>query len=525
MSSNSALALSVIEQPYDHTIDQGRKYYDGIVNFLDSEESYSMKLSGLEEELEKRGRELMRILLQEHLDKLSPSLCEQIVCGSDGIDRPKVRLHDRKIETVFGTVSTKRAGYGNDGVASLHPLDAELNIPPERYSHELRRRVAENTAKNSFDETMDTIEKTTGAHIPKRQVEELAQRAARDFDAFYETRQYNPADEASTGPILVITADGKGVVMHEQDLREQTRKAAQKRKPHMETRISKGEKKNAKRMATVAAVYTTDTFQRTPQDLLPGNNSKPNKEKSPRPEQKRVWASLEKSAEQVIESAFSEASNRDPCKKKHWVALVDGENQQLRILERMAKKQGVDLTIIVDIIHVIEYLWKAGRVFHPKSGPELEEWVQYRLLKILEGKAGLIAGGMRRSATLKKLTDKQREPVDICAKYLKNKAPYLKYNRYLDLGFPIATGVIEGACRHLVKDRMDITGAKWRLTSAEAVLRLRALRSSNDFDKYWEFHEDCEYKRNHQSLYQGCEVPSTKLPQPSSRRNHFKVIK
>jgi hypothetical protein len=522
---NPASALSVIEHSYDHTIDQGQEYYDGIINFLDSEESHSMKLSGLEQELEKRGRELMRILLQEHLDKLSPRLCEHTVCGSDGIDRPHVRSHDRKIETVFGTVLTRRAGYGNDGVVSLHPLDAELNLPPERYSHELRRRVAENVAKNSFDETLETIEKTTGAHIPKRQVEELAQRAALDFDAFYETRQYNPADKTSTGPIMVITADGKGVVMHQQDLREQTRKAAQKRTPLMETRPSKGEKKNAKRMATVAAVYTIDPFQRTPQDLLPGNNNKHHKEKSPQPEQKRVWASLEKSAEQVIESAFSEASHRDPSQKKHWVALVDGENQQLRILKRIAKKQGVDLTIIVDIIHVIEYLWKAGRAFYPKSGPELEEWVLYRVLKILEGKAGLMAGGMRRSATLKKLTDKQREPVETCATYLKNKAPYLKYDRYLDLGFPIATGVIEGACRHLVKDRMDITGAKWRLSSAEAVLRLRALRSSNDFDEYWDFHEACEYKRNHQVLYQDNEVPSTKLPEPLSRRSHLRVIK
>ena len=525
MNINSVLALSVVEHPYDHAVDQGREYYDGIVNFLDSEENHSMKLSSLEQELEKRGRELMRILLQEHLNKLSPSLCEQAVCGSDGIDRPNVRPHDRKIETVFGTVLTIRAGYGKEGVASLHPLDAQLNIPPERYSLELRRRVAENAAKSSFDETLETIEKTTGGHIPKRQIEELTQRAALDFDAFYETRQYNPTEDATTGPILVITADGKGVVMHQQDLRQQTQKAAQKRKPQMETRLSKGEKKNAKRMATVAAVYTIDTFERTPQDVLPGNSSNPNKEKSPRPEQKRVWASLEKSAAQVIESAFSEAFHRDPCQEKHWVALVDGENQQLRILGDMAKKQGINLTIIVDIIHVIEYLWKAGRAFHPTSGPELEEWVQYRLLKILEGKAGLMAGGMRRSATLKKLTDKQRESVDTCATYLKNKAPYLKYNRYLDMGFPIATGVIEGACRHLVKDRMDITGAKWRLTSAEAVLRLRALRSSNDFDEYWAFHEACEYKRNHQAHYQGGEVPPAKLPKSLPRPDHLRVIK
>jgi len=105
-------------------------------------------------------------------------------------------------------------------------------------------------------------------------------------------------------------------------------------------------------------------------------------EKNPLPEQKRVWASVAKSAEQVIESAVSEAFHRDPGQEKDWVALVDGENNQLRILKRLAKKQGVNLTVIVDIIHVIEYLWNAGRAFHPKSGPELEEWAQYRMLKI-----------------------------------------------------------------------------------------------------------------------------------------------
>ncbi|MCP4195799.1 MAG: hypothetical protein GY762_01490, partial [Proteobacteria bacterium] len=184
-----------------------------------------------------------------------------------------------------------------------------------------------------------------------------------------------------------------------------------------------------------------------------------------------------------------------------------------------------DLTLIVDIIHVIEYLWKAGRAFHPKSGPELEKWVRHRLLGVLRGKAGQMAGGMRRSATRRKLSPKTREPVDTCANYLLNKSPYLRYDSYLSRGFPIATGVIEGACRHLVKDRMEITGAKWRLAGAEAVLRLRALRSSQDFDEYWEFHEACEYKRNHQALYAGGLVPPATGSYSSPRTDHLKEIK
>jgi len=245
----------------------------------------------------------------------------------------------------------------------------------------------------------------------------------------------------------------------------------------------------------------------------------------PKPEKKRVWASLEKTPEQVIEDALAEAIHRDPGGKKTWTALVDGNKTQIRELRHMARKNGLNLTIIVDIIHVIEYLWAAGRAFHPESGPELESWVRHRLLEVLRGKAGLMAGGMRRSATLRGLSPGARKPVDTCARYLCNHSAYLRYDSYLAQGFPIATGVIEGACRHLVKDRMDVTGARWSLTGAEAVLRLRALRSSHDFDEYWIFHETREYERTHQALYASGIVPSTTASFPARKRAHLKVIK
>jgi hypothetical protein len=518
---NTALALSSFERSYG----KGRQYFESIITFLDSAEGSAMDLSDLERELKKRGLELMRQLLQEHLDSRSPGLCVEPVVGADGVERLQIRPHERKVETIFGTVNESRSGYGHEGVDSLHPLDAELNVPAERYSLEMRRLVAQEAAKSSFDETVEMIEKTTGGHIPKRQVEELTQRAARDFDAFYEKRQCNPEENGQTGPLLVITVDGKGVVMHKDDLKEQTRKAAEKRKKKMGTRLSKGEKKNCKRMATVAAVYTIDTFERCPEDLITEEAGAAEKVKRPRPEQKRVWASLAKKPEQVIADAFDEAHRRDPNQEKQWIALVDGNNTQIDILERMAKQRGVKLTIIVDIVHVIEYLWKAGRAFYPESGPALEGWVRHRLLAVLNGKAGLMAGGMRRSATVKRLEAKTREPVDTCATYLLNKSPHLHYNIYLSQGLPIATGVIEGACRHLVKDRLEITGAKWKLASAEAVLQLRALRSSRDFDEYWVFHEACEYKRNHQDIYAGGIVPRTSKAQLPSNREHLKVVK
>jgi hypothetical protein len=275
----------------------------------------------------------------------------------------------------------------------------------------------------------------------------------------------------------------------------------------------------------VAAVYTITPFVRKPEDLLSDGNTVRAGPPRPRPEQKRVWASIEKTPEDVIEELFMEASYRDPAHEKNWVALVDGNKIQIRILRRMAKNKGLDLTIIVDVIHVIEYLWDAGRAFYPETGPELESWVEYRLLEILRGNAGYVAGGMRRSATLRALSSKRREPVDTCARYLLNYSPNLRYDRYLSQGLPIATGVIEGACRHLVKDRMAVTGARWSLDGAEAVLRLRALRSSHDFDEYWAFHEAKEYERNHRALYADGIVPPTIKPRKTRKRDLLKVIK
>lgn len=518
---NALAEVSPLERAYE----QARENFEHIVGYLDSEEASSMTHSELERELEKRGRELMRILLQEHLDSRSPGHCNKPVSGSDGIDRSRLRLQERKLETVFGTVSVERAGYGKERAESLHPLDAELNLPDERYSLELRRRVAEEAAKSSFDETFESIGKITGGHVPKRQIEELVMRAAVDFDAFYEMRQEQPTVGEQSESIMVVSVDGKGVVMRTQDLREQTRKAAMKRKHKMGARLSRGEKKNAKRMATVAAVYTIAPFVRKPEDLVPENNSDRVEQPRPRPEEKRVWASLEKTPEEVIKKAFEEAGCRDPAHQNNWVALVDGSKYQICILRRMAKDKGLDLTIIVDIIHVIEYLWDAGRAFYPKAGEELESWVRVRLLEILRGKASYVAGGMRRSATLRSLRSADRKPVDICANYLLTYAPYLKYNHYIAQGFPIATGVIEGACRHLVKDRMEVTGARWSLNGAEAVLRLRALRSSHDFDEYWTFHEAQEHERNHRALYSGGIVPPTLKPRPTRKRGHLKAVK
>ena len=203
---------------------------------------------------------------------------------------------------------------------------------------------------------------------------------------------------------------------------------------------------------------------------------------------------------------------------KTWVALVDGNETQLRILNTLARRHRTRITIVVDLIHVTEYLWAASLCFHAEDDPAREEWVQERLMRTLCGNASQVAAGMRRSATLRGLAVEARKAVDDGADYLLKYAPYLRYDEYLRLGLPIATGVIEGACRHLIKDRMDVTGARWSLAGAEAVLRLRALRASGDFEEYWPYHEQREYERNHTQRYDGGKVVPV-------RRHHLRRVK
>jgi len=499
--------------------DPARHGLERMVGFLQSRESMTIKHSELERWIEKEGREVMRQLLQAHLDLRGPAAAVEAVRDADQCERPIQRLHERSLATVFGTVTVERFGYRSEGQESLHPVDGELNLPVERYSLELRRRVAEQAAKSSFEETQQALAATTGSAVPKRQVEELVVRAgnAEDFDQFYAT--LTPA-EGPSGDLQVITSDGKGVVMRREDLREATKKAAERSRHKLGKRLSRGEKRNRKRMATVAAVYNIAPFVRTPEqiagEMAPVHAAE--RTPRPRPEHKRVWASLEKSPEQVIEEEFQEGERRDPEHKKKWVAVVDGNAEQLRLLHTLARRHGVALTIVLDIIHVVEYLWKAAYVFHAQATPEAEQWVSERLLQILKGRAGYVAGGIARSATRRRIGRTKRKAADNCVRYLLRHKAYLHYDKYLAAGFPIASGVIEGACRHLVCDRMDVTGARWSLKGAEAVLRLRALRSSGDFDEYWRFHEARELERNHLARYGDGRLPRT-------RNAHLTVVK
>jgi hypothetical protein len=480
-----------------------RQLFAGLCTFLDGEQAGALDHGALEEALAEQGRELLRQLYQDHLDlRAQRERRLTVVADADGLPRTSVEPgHHRALATVFGTVDVQRMAYRRRGQPNLHPADAMLNLPAERHSHGLRRLAAEAAAHGSFDHATGTIRRRTGTRTAKRQVEALATRAAADVADFYATRPQQPTDP---GDALVLTFDGKGIVMRPDALRPATKAAARTSSSKLATRLSKGEKRNRKRMATVGAVYDLTPVPRTAADVL-ANSDTP----TPAPQATNKWltASVVQDTTAVLSTVFDQAQRRDPTNSRTWVALVDGNNHQIDRIHAEAKQRGVTVPVLIDFIHVLEYVWRAAWSFYREGDPDAETWVHDKALAILNGKASTVAAAIRRKATRRSLPTDRRAGADRCADYLLNKRAYLDYPTALNNGWPIATGIIEGACRHIVKDRMDITGARWGLDGAEAILKLRAVHANGDFDDYWAHHTAQEQRRIHQTRYANAVIP------------------
>ena len=485
-----------------------RELFESVVGFLDGTPAAGLEHAELETRLQTRSRELFRQLMQDHLDLRAQR--EQHLPGvidAEQVARGNVETgHTRALSTVFGEVTVTRLAYRRRGHANLCPADAALNLPVEKHSHGLRQLAAIEAARGSFDDTAEAIERATGVRLGKRQAEELAGRAAVDFDDFYAQRRPQPG----TGrDVLILSADGKGIVMRPGALRPATAKAAASSTTKLTTRLSKGEKRNRKRLAGVGAVYDADPVVRTPVEILARSEDTDPEQPIPAPIAANKWltASVTDDAATVVGRLFDEADRRDPTHARTWIALVDGNNHQIDRIHTEATQRRVDVTILCDFIHVLEYLWKAAWSFHDEGDPAAEEWVHDKAIAVLQGKATRVAAGLRRTTTRRGLDPPKRAGADAYATYLINKASYLDYPTALHNGWPIATGVIEGACRHLVKDRMDITGARWGLPGAEAILKLRALRSNGDLDAYWRYHLEQERRRVHETRYLNGLIP------------------
>jgi len=482
--------------------------YGALAGFLGGEESGRLSHVELEQRLAADGAALLRQLLQDHLDlRAGREQRLQVVAGAEGVRHGAVEAgHARPLQTIFGTVSVTRFAYRHRGEENLHPADAALNLPDGLHSHGLRALAAVEASRGSFEEASDAICRATGVRCGKRQVEELAQAAAVDFEAFYQAK--TRTEVATETDILVLSADGKGIVMRPEALRSATAKAAAASENKLRTRLSKGEKTGRKRMAEVTAVYDLAPVVRGPADIIAPIDSAA-KTKAPKAANKWLSASVVEDAASVISAMFDEATRRDPQHERTWIALVDGACHQIDRIKAEAKQRHATVTIVVDFVHVMEYLWSAAWSFFAEGDPVAERWVAEKATAILEGKASVVAASIRRKATMGHLDPAKRANADRCSDYLLAKTDYLRYDQALAQGWPIATGVIEGAVRHLVKDRLDLTGSRWGLKGAEAILKLRALRTNGDFDAYFSFHLHQEHQRVHAARYANGIIPGT----------------
>jgi hypothetical protein len=476
-----------------------------IESWLTSDEAASQSEAEVEEQLHCRGRELLRLLLQAHIRQrgtgdigpalrvFTPSVSAASADGGatphPSIRHGEKRLHDCTLHTSFGSVEVARTGYVAAGQASVHPLDEQLQLPRRSFSYPLQEQLVRHAVQGPFDEAVTDVERDTGVRLSKRSTEQVVQEAAVDFQAYYQQHQVSLPEQ--TGPIVVTGIDCKGVPMikPEQTLRK--------------VRRGKGDKKHKKRMATVATVRTQQFRVRTAEEVVESLFRTTPKEKQPRlrkktpqpAEHKRVWANLLASKDEVIASVVEEVKRVDPTGSKTHVALCDGERAlQKRILPAL---QAVVPTVvlILDLLHALEKLWKVAHCFYPEGSEEATAWVRKQTLRILQGKVSQVIKGMRHSATVRGLKGAKRETVDKVAAYLRRNRKYMKYDEYLRQGLPIASGCVEGACKNLIKDRMERSGMRWSLQGAEAMIQLRSLYLSGDLDDYWDFHLDQEQRR------------------------------
>lgn len=466
-----------------------------------------------------KGIELMRLLYQAHLDHGSAQESRPVT-ESGTVVRP--RLCD--IESVFGRVQHARLAVAEEGKPTQFPRDKELNLPPEVYSLPVRERVAEQVVFGSMAQATKHIEQHTGAHVPKRQVEELTIAAAQDVQAFYAQR--TPAND-TTDPdaLLVGGVDSSGIRMRIDALRPATRKKAEEAAAEPQRKddpmLSKGVARDGHRMAVVTVVYDQARQTRSVDDIVASlasppaptravrpfslavpaeAASKPKKTKRPPPQNKTLRATVTGNVKGEVVQMFQEMARRDPDGTREKVMVADGEKQQRLAIEAQAKHFAWHVTLVLDLIHVLHYLWVAAKGIYPRTRGKAEGWVQAVVRKLLTETPEEVLAHLREELRRRNLTPKARKKLQTCLGYLTERKDCIHYAEYLVKGYPIASGVIEGACRSLVKDRMAITGARWGLAGAEAVLGLRAVVQNGDVEAYWRFHEQQEFLRNYPAI-------------------------
>jgi hypothetical protein len=413
------------------------------------------------------------------------------------LDEPRSRSY----LSIFGDVTIERVGYGHDRLDAA-PLDARLHLPRRQYSYLLQKWLGAFVIDDAHAEAARKLEMILGITIPVKASEDLNREQASDVEPFQDGL---PVPEPSQeGSIVVVSADCKGVPLIRSALAAaESEEAAQETptasEPHH--RRGKGEKANKKRMAAVGAVYTIEPFVRTTGEVIDELQRKEAGKRRPRPQHKRVRADLLLGKVTLFVWLADELCRRNPEGTKPVVFLSDGE-RALHDRQREYLPEGV--TCILDLLHVMERLWKAAWCLFEEATQkaQAERWVEDRLRMLLDGKVGLVIGGLRQTLTKRQLRGSRRKTMREVINYFDRNRGRMRYDEYLAAGYPIGSGVIEGACRHLVKDRLERAGMRWHPDGAQAMLDLRATYLNGEWEAFWIYHVDQEDDRLYGKLRQ-----------------------
>jgi len=491
-----------------HDIDQALAIFWTLVERLRNAADQEQPIHQVEEiilrDVLTMGRALLRSFLAASGDgDVGPTLT---IPGETPDEPPQVlpRLDEprsRPYLSIFGEVTIVRVGYGHDRLDAA-PLDARLHLPRRQYSHLLQKWLGAFVIDDAHAEAVRKLGMILGISIPVKASEDLNREQASDVELFQD--HLVVPEPSQEGALVVVTADCKGVPLIRSALaaaesEEEAQGTATSSEPHH--RRGKGEKANKKRMAAVGAVYTIERFVRTTDEVIDEVQRKTARKRRPRPQHKRVRADLLLGKVTLFLWLADELCHRNPEGTKPVIFLSDGERA---LHDRQREYLPEAVTCILDLLHVMERLWKvAWCLFEEKTQKaQAERWVEDRLRMLLDGKVGLVIGGLRQTLTKRKLRGSRRKTMREVIGYFDRNRGRMRYDEYLAAGYPIGSGVIEGACRHLVKDRLERSGMRWHPDGAQAMLDLRATYLNGEWEAFWSYHVEQEDNRLYGKLGQ-----------------------
>jgi hypothetical protein len=406
--------------------------------------------------------------------------------------------------SIFGEIKIARAAYQHPMGTYVYPIDATLNLPAHKYSYLLEKWLQASACESDFRSTVDRFNEIFDFSFFPEVPQRLGLSVGGDVERFYE--ECAPVDADTEGSHIAVSADCKGVRI----LRSERTDA---KEPLQSPRLGKGEKTGIKKDAVVVTDFSFDPEARDPEEVVKGLlNQFTQEEKQqrqtpqgiPKPREalnKHVFASLQGKKE-AFDHMIGHLLKRAP--EKPLIALLDGDPYLEDMLHKQLSAYGLQErldALILDIIHVSERLWEVGTTLYGEKGEKRIQWVEQSLYTLLEGKVGYLIGALRQIVTKKKCKKHQVKVIEKTITYFENHRHMMAYHIYLKKGYPIATGLVEGACGSLVKDRMEHSGMRWSIKGAQAVLSQRAVMLNGDWNAFWKYYIETETVRLYPTAY------------------------